>query len=272
MGYYEDSQLVLRSEIASIEEIQQFMESYGLNVEKDILLPISFAKLEENEVDEIYQIASKLFKKVSLDYRQSEENSVVDSYIGLVLKYNDNNNGMKEKEECNYCIGEYTIDDNSCWSFIQKEIEEKAKERGIEIEWNNNDSELEPDDYDEDFYDLCQEILEGREDFEELISKPNYWNILKDEIENEAKEREIEPKWKKKSGLWPEGEEGDDFYDLCDEILEEHGGIEGLATKTTKETIKTIEINKEVIQEMADNAERLGFRELLNRIKKEFNI
>ena len=272
MGYFEDCQLLLKSDLVSVEEIQQFMECYGLIVEKELLPAVSFNKLEEKQVNEIYEIASKLFKRISLNYEESEEQSSVDYYKGLKLKYNENNNGLKEKEEYNYCIGEYSIGDNSCWSLIRKEIEEKANERGIEIEWNNNDSELEPDDNHEDFYELCQEILEDREDFDELLSKANYWNILKDEIEKKAKERDIEPKWKEKSELWPNGEEGDEFYDLCDEILEEHGGLEGLGTKTIREEIKPIEINKETIQEIVDSAERLGYIELLNKIKKEYSF
>ena len=123
---------------------------------------------------------------------------------------------------------------------------------GDEIDYNeNNDGKKK-----EKSYDYCYgEFLSNGE---------NGWYILKNEIETEAKKRKIKIKWENsRDDIYPSGEEGDDFYELCSEILEKHGDLEGLSTREKTSKIKKIEVDQDKIMEIIENAKNKNYLELV---------
>ena len=110
---------------------------------------------------------------------------------------------------------------------------------------------------------------------EGTINDKPVWIILKDECENQAKKKHIKVEWDEEYGLYPAGDDGDDFYDLCQSILRNHGDLEGLSTKKVKTDIKFIIINQETIQKIIENANKYKYKELLKILeqkKSENNI
>ena len=107
--------------------------------------------------------------------------------------------------------------------------------------------------YEEVYDPENKKIYIGEKDYSygdsEVFGKSVY-ELLGKEIEEEANKRNIQ-------------KDSDDFYDLCDEILESHGGLsEFITTKTRKKTIKTEKIKKENIERIIDTAVKLGYDSL----------
>lgn len=102
-------------------------------------------------------------------------------------------------------------------------------------------------------------------DGDEVFGESVY-EIIKEECEEAAKKRDIPIVW---GEYYPEGEE---FYDLCQEILEEHGGISGFGTKEITEDIPAVEVNKETVISLIDCAAKRGYNDLVKDITKAFDI
>ncbi len=94
------------------------------------------------------------------------------------------------------------------------------------------------------------------------------FDILRDECEAEAMEKGIPIEW---GGDYPEGEE---FSDLCYEILEEHGGIYGMGERTDTKSLEDlkIEIESEKLKSIIDNAAKNGYNDLVEDITKAFEM
>jgi hypothetical protein len=90
------------------------------------------------------------------------------------------------------------------------------------------------------------------------------YEAIKDECEKEAEKQGIEIEW---GDDYPEG---DEFYDLCESILEQHGGIEGLGTRKDTETIENIEIENEKIDKLINIATEKGYNEIVDLLNKKF--
>lgn len=93
------------------------------------------------------------------------------------------------------------------------------------------------------------------------------YEILKKKMEDRAKAEGIEPKWEKDDYyLYPAT---DEFYDICEEVLEQNGGLEGLGTKKSSKKIPKREINVLLAMKAIENANKLGYTELATLIRKE---
>lgn len=208
MGSLKNNILTLSSNNTNQEEIIHFCECYGLKVDTKISGAIvCYEELEEEELDKLFKIANKLFKNICLHYEENEANSNVDWYSGYEITYNENNDGKKQIKEYDYCVSDFEANGINGWEILKDTIEEKAKKKNIEICWSDNDE------------------------------------------------------------LYPEGDYGDEFYDLCEKILEKHGGLEGLSTKKTKIKIKDVPIYEDDLKKIINNASDFGYNSLIDKIK-----
>lgn len=122
----------------------------------------------------------------------------------------------------------------------------------------------------EEIYDpKTNKILIGEKEYcydgNEVFGKSAY-DLIKEECEKAAKEKGIPIEW---GEYYPEGEE---FYWLCEGILEEHGGIQGLGTKEYTKDISDIDIKQEDIIKIIDNAAKNGYNSLVDLILEAFNL
>ena len=102
--------------------------------------------------------------------------------------------------------------------------------------------------------DYC---YDGNEVFGESVYKQ-----IKDECEEAAREKKIPIGW---GYYYPEG---DDFYDLCEGILERHGGLSSFGTRKSTEDIPSVEISQEAIAKLIENASNKGYKSLVEKIEK----
>lgn len=89
--------------------------------------------------------------------------------------------------------------------------------------------------------------------------------LIKEECEKEAKTHNIPVKWDDEGAP-----DSDDFYDLCDKVLDSHGGLSALGKKERTEAISTVEIKKEVVNKIIENAVKYGYDNLTKLIKQFF--
>ena len=111
------------------------------------------------------------------------------------------------------------------------------------------------------FIGECEYCYDGDEVFGESA-----YEIIKEECEEAAKKQNIPIEW---GEYYPEGEE---FYYLCQGILEEHGGISGLGTRERTEDIQLAEINKDTIISLLNCAAQRGYNSLVEQITNAFEI
>lgn len=128
-----------------------------------------------------------------------------------------------------------------------------------------------------DYYTRYEEIYDpkanivfvGEKDYcydgNEVFGQSAY-DLIKDECEAAAKKQGIPIEW---GDYYPEGEE---FYYLCEGILEDNGGIEGLGTKETTKEIPSVEIQQEDIIRLIDDAAKRGYNSLVEMLLKGFDI
>ena len=126
-----------------------------------------------------------------------------------------------------------------------------------------------------DYYSRYEEIYDpktnkisiGEKDYcydgNEVFGESAY-ELIKEECEKAAKEQGIPVEW---GDYYPEGE---DFYGLCEGILEDHGGIEGLGTKEYTKNISDIDIKQEYIISILDTAVKKGYDSLAGLLRETF--
>lgn len=112
----------------------------------------------------------------------------------------------------------------------------------------------------EEIYDPLKEELLIREcDYaygNMVVFGQSVYDILKDEMEERAKQNSIFIKWKRDFLLQPVGEE---FINLCELIIDEHGGLPKIGTKDIVEKIPNNKLNRKLIQEIANIAGELVY-------------
>lgn len=87
----------------------------------------------------------------------------------------------------------------------------------------------------------------------------------KEEIEKIAKERGIEPVWGG-DGEWSIYPDSDDFYDVCEEFIDEKGGLPTLGTKKKTSKFPKKQINKSFVMQLFKKATKLGYTELAKKL------
>lgn len=122
----------------------------------------------------------------------------------------------------------------------------------------------------EEIYDpKTNKILVGEENYcydGDTVFGQSAYEIIKDECEKAAKEQGVPIEW---GEYYPEG---DKFYSLCEGILENYGGIEGLGTKEYTEDIPDTDIKQEDIISIIDNAAKKGYNSLVDLLLKAFSL
>ena len=75
-----------------------------------------------------------------------------------------------------------SIRDALPWSDLKDEIEEKAKSRGIEISWIENGDGISPDEDNDDFVDLCEEVFSENFSFWDSGRSESEMNLSEDDF------------------------------------------------------------------------------------------
>lgn len=117
-------------------------------------------------------------------------------------------------------------------------------------------------------YEYYDDIFIEYETKEEV----NKYNYLKDEIEEEAKKKNIEIAWDGDiDSIYPR-EANKDFRELCEKILDDHGGIAGLATTIKRKSLSNKHLENQVdLESMLEIAEEKNYIELKKRILEKLN-
>jgi len=152
-------------------ECDNIINCYDEVISKEIPLSIITCEgyKDEDELDSIYLIAKELFEDIYLEYSLLNEDTISDWYQEEKIIYKDN---KKLKTINEYCYGNYTSNNKNVWVLLKEEIEEKAKIKNININWNgeenldSNSSNLYP--ATEEFYDLCNEVLDEKGGLKEI--------------------------------------------------------------------------------------------------------
>ena len=115
----------------------------------------------------------------------------------------------------------------------------------------------------EEIYDpIKKEISVGETDYcydGNLVFGDSVYDFIKEECENAAKEKNIPIAW---GDYYPEG---DDFYRLCERILEEKGGLKELGTRVDTQTlddVDKIEIEKDIVDKIISTAKEIGYEDI----------
>ena len=119
-------------------------------------------------------------------------------------------------------------------------------------------------------YDLDNFCIRDGEDPMEYVE----WEKYREEIEEMAREEEVEISWDESEDRLKPNEDEDDFMDLCREYVDSEIGLKKLGTIVTERDITNEDITtwkKELIgamNEIKDNASNNGFSELLIMLEK----
>lgn len=99
----------------------------------------------------------------------------------------------------------------------------------------------------------------------------NCWNLLKEEIENKAKKKNINIDWcKDNSDIYP-NYDNEEFSSLAEEILQHHGGLEGLSTIEKNTSIKTIKVDSDKIKDIITKAKSSNFNKLVEILESKLD-
>lgn len=99
----------------------------------------------------------------------------------------------------------------------------------------------------------------------------NAWEILKKEIEMDAKKNKIEIDWcDEESDLYP-NYDNEIFSDLCRSILEKHGGLKELSTKTKIVPIKDIKVDQSMVKSIIKNAKNKNYSNLVQLLEQKLD-
>ena len=97
---------------------------------------------------------------------------------------------------------------------------------------------------------------------DELVFFDSPYKLIKFECEAKAKEQGIAIKWTHDESYYlrPEGSK---FITLCEEVLDEHGGLSGLGTGQNEANIPDIELSKEDVDKVVTNLKACDCDDLL---------
>ena len=97
---------------------------------------------------------------------------------------------------------------------------------------------------------------------DELVFFDSPYKLIKFECEAKAKEQDIAIKWTHDESYYlrPEGSK---FITLCEEVLDEHGGLSGLGTGQNEANIPDIELSKEDVDKVVTNLKACDCDDLL---------
>lgn len=109
---------------------------------------------------------------------------------------------------------------------------------------------------------------ESRE-YEYMQEEVDVWDILQDEIEKQAKERNIEISWCKNDdgSLYPDYE-NDEFYDLCSRVYSESGGEEELCTERRTGLVSDIWADRNELKKALNQARLKHYYALAEILEK----
>ena len=103
----------------------------------------------------------------------------------------------------------------------------------------------------------------------EVFGESVFYTMIKEACEEAAKDKGIPVKWERGNPYEPSG---DEFRDICREVLDEHGGISELGRKTYSEPIPEVEIDTDTIYELIDDVTMMGHDSLAALIRETFDV
>lgn len=97
---------------------------------------------------------------------------------------------------------------------------------------------------------------------DELVFFGSPYELIKSECEAKAKEQGITVKWTRDESycLRPKGSK---FTELCEDVLDEHGGLSGLGTRQQEKSISNIKLLKGDVYKVITNLKACEFDDLL---------
>lgn len=136
-----------------------------------------------------------------------------------------------------------------------------------------------------DYYYRYEEIFNPN-DKNNYIGEVNYdigvgtifyksiYNYLRDEIEQQARKRNIKIQWDidDTGDIYISDEASEDFCDLCQEIVDEDDIYYKFGKKKEIKKIRKKKIKESLIQKISDKAGLLGYDEICDLIDKEYGI
>ncbi|MBO5418221.1 MAG: hypothetical protein J6A50_06450 [Clostridia bacterium] len=165
---------------------------------------------------ELFNLLNGLFSGVYLYYEEGHGSSVDDSVCRIEEIYDPVKNILSTNQK-DYSEGGAFVFGESIFYVLREEIEEEANKKGIEITWTG--------DYDED------------EDEEEYFEDEYF-------------------------GPDPDN---DDFYDLCEKIMDSR--MNSLCEQNETTPIAPKKVSSKVMQTLISNAEKKGYSELVAILK-----
>lgn len=125
--------------------------------------------------------------------------------------------------------------------------------------------------YEEIYNPLTCEKLIGEKNYsygENLVFDESPYKLLKNEIEEEANKEDIAISW---DDDYPD-EENEEFYNLCENILNKHGGLEVLGTRKSSEKIEKTNINPKKLQNIVNKAGEYCYKGLVELLENKYQI
>lgn len=123
----------------------------------------------------------------------------------------------------------------------------------------------------EEVYDSKTNVIYiGERDYyygDRMVFGENVYSIIKEECEEAAKRKGIPIEWGESEWreLYPEDGE---FYDICEDVIDNHGGLSGLGTREWTEGIQDVEIGSDIIARLYKTASKKGYADLAALIKE----